>query len=192
MDGTLVVKQRQAPQETVEVPQAQYTDRIIDVLVTAQCRAPKIVSQDRIPQRIVEQITDTPVPQVTEELVEAFSEQFVDIPVPQVAEKVIEVFNVFSQSRFSQSRFNSESWSRLLRLQQFLLMRRSWRHPKPRRRRRSFCCLKEDQSDFSEERRLNVPVETERQERRLNCAVEGADSVCHELPRVSTTQELRE
>ena len=133
MDGTLVVKQRQAPQETVEVPQAQYTDRIIDVLVTAQCRAPKIVSQDRIPQRIVEQITDTPVPQVTEELVEAFSEQFVDIPVPQVAEKVIEVFNVFSQSRF-----NSESWSRLKRLQQFLLMRRSWRHPKPRRRRRSF------------------------------------------------------
>ena len=73
---------RQVPQETIEIL--------------------KTVSQDRIPQRTAEQITDTPVPQVVEELVEAFNESVVDIPVPQVAEEFVEVFNVFSQSRVQQ------------------------------------------------------------------------------------------
>ena len=71
------VSQRQAPMiqkvlKTVEVPQVQYSDGIVDLLVTPQCRVSNIVSQDKIPQRIVEQTLDAPVPQVIQELVEVF------------------------------------------------------------------------------------------------------------------------
>ena len=80
----------QAVEKTLEVPQVQYTDRIVGVPVVTQRRIPahgtvevyKIVSQDRIQQRTAEQITDT--------------------PVPQVAEEVIEMFNMFSQDRVQQ------------------------------------------------------------------------------------------
>ena len=77
-------------QKTVEVPHIQYIGKIDDVSVATQRRIPahrtvevsKIVSQDRIQQRTAEQITDT--------------------PVPQVAEEVIEMFNMFSQDRVQQ------------------------------------------------------------------------------------------
>ena len=71
----------QTMEKTVEVPQVQYTDRIVGVPVTAQRRVPtiqtaqrtvemppmteevvgvpKIVSQDRIPQRTAEQVMDS-------------------------------------------------------------------------------------------------------------------------------------
>ena len=52
---------------------------------------------------------------------------------------------------------------------------------KPAIQEKIICCLNEDQSEFSEKRRLNVPVETQRQERRLNCTVEN---VRRESPRV--------
>ena len=81
------VAKRQAPMiqkvlKIVEAPEMQYTDRIVDMPVTAQCQVPKSVSQDRIPQRI--------------------DEQLVDIPVPQIAEETVEMFNVFTQDRVQQ------------------------------------------------------------------------------------------
>ena len=48
----------------VEVQRVQFLDRMNGI--------PENVSQDRIPQRTAEQITDAPVPRVTGELVEAF------------------------------------------------------------------------------------------------------------------------
>ena len=83
----------QTVEKTVEVPQVQYTDKIVGVLVVTQCRIPtiqtaqrtvevlKIVSQDRIPQRTVEQLIDTLILQIVEE---------------------IEVFKVFIQDRVQQ------------------------------------------------------------------------------------------
>ena len=110
----LLMLTSQTVQKTVEVPQMQYTDRIVGVPVAAQVRVPtiqttqrtvaapqvqfldrmagvsvvtqrqtpqetieetkvhKIVSQDRIQQQTAEQITDTPVPQVVEEIIEVF------------------------------------------------------------------------------------------------------------------------
>ena len=79
---------------TVEVPRAQYIDKTVDVpdvtqrrvstIQTAQVdrmidvsieetKIPKIVSQDKIPQRTAEQVMDIPVPQVTEESIEMFN-----------------------------------------------------------------------------------------------------------------------
>ena len=86
MDGVPVVRQRQAPQETIE--------ETIEV--------PKTVSQGRIPQRTAEQITDSPGSQVVENLIEVSNGRVVDIPVLQVAEEFIEIFGVFSQSRVQQ------------------------------------------------------------------------------------------
>ena len=65
MAGVPVVTQRQTPQETIE-----------------ETKVPKVVSQDRIPQRTAEQV--------------------MDIPVPQVVEEIIEVFKVFVQDRVQQ------------------------------------------------------------------------------------------
>ena len=72
-----VVRQGRVPtiqpvQKTVEVPQVQFFDRMIDVPI----------EETKIPQRTAEQV--------------------MDIPVPQVAEKSIEVFNVLSQDRVQQ------------------------------------------------------------------------------------------
>ena len=79
-----VVAQRQVPtiqttQRTVAVPRVQFLDRVVDVPVVMQRQAPqetievsKIVSQDRIPQRTAEQVMNTPVPQIVEEIIEVF------------------------------------------------------------------------------------------------------------------------
>ena len=56
---------------TVEVPQVQFLDRMIDVPIE-ETKIPKIVSQDKIAQRTAEQVMDTPVPQVTEEIIKVF------------------------------------------------------------------------------------------------------------------------
>ena len=57
---------------------------VIQRQTTQEAKVPKIVSQNRIPQRTAEQV--------------------MDIPVPEVAEEVIEMFNVFSQDRVQQRR----------------------------------------------------------------------------------------
>ena len=74
----------QTVEKTVEVPQMQYTDRIVGVPVVTQRRiptvqtaqrtveVPKIVSHDKIPQRTAEQVMDIPIHQVVEEIIEVF------------------------------------------------------------------------------------------------------------------------
>ena len=87
MQGQVLASQ--TVQKTVEVPQVQFLDQVIDVPDVAQRRTPqetievpKTVSQDRIPQRT--------------------AEQAVDAPVPQIVEQIIEVFKVFVQDRVQQ------------------------------------------------------------------------------------------
>ena len=73
-----VVRQRQVPtiqtvQKAAEAPQVQFLDRVPDIPVATQLvEVPKIVSQDKIPQRTAEQVMDIPVPHVVEEIIEAF------------------------------------------------------------------------------------------------------------------------
>ena len=74
----------QTLEKTVEVPQMQCTDGIVGVPVVTQRRiptvqtaqrtveVPKIVSHDRIPQRTVEWLLDTLIPQIIEEIIEVF------------------------------------------------------------------------------------------------------------------------
>ena len=76
----------------------QFLDKGIDVVEVVQ-----IIPQERIQQRIVEQIVDVPVPQVVEEILEVIKvipqervserivEQIVDVPVPQVMEEIVKV-----------------------------------------------------------------------------------------------------
>ena len=74
----LVVKQGQVlasqpVRKTVEAPQVQFLDRVPDAPVATQLvEVPKIVSQDKIPQRTAEQVMDIPVPQVVEEIIKVF------------------------------------------------------------------------------------------------------------------------
>ena len=110
----------QTTQKTMEVPQVQYIDQIVDLPVVMQCQIPaiqavqkavevpqvqfldrmdgilKTVFQDRIPQRTAEQLVDIPVPQVTEESLRCSMHSL-------------------------RTALNSESWSRLLRPQQLPL-----------------------------------------------------------------------
>ena len=75
---------------------------------------PKTVSQDRIQQRIVEQIADVPVPQVVEELVEVskvftqdrvqqrFVEQTIETLAISPAVKIVEVLVIRTQEKTQQ------------------------------------------------------------------------------------------
>ena len=116
-----VVMQCQIPtiravQRAVEVPQVQFCDRVVDVPVVMQVPVTqetieilKTVSQDRIPQRTAEQITDTPVPQVAEEFVEVFNvfsqnhaqqrivEQITETPAASLDEETMETPNTQMQ-----------------------------------------------------------------------------------------------
>ena len=71
--------------------------------MTQLLEVPKIIPQDRIQQRTVEQIVDVPVPQVVEELAEVFKvysrdevhkrfvEQTIETPSTAIAEMIVEV-----------------------------------------------------------------------------------------------------
>ena len=60
MQGQVLVSQ--TVQKTAEAPQVQFLDRVPDVPVATQLvEVPKIVSQDKIPQRTAEQVMDIPV-----------------------------------------------------------------------------------------------------------------------------------
>ena len=177
----------QTVEETMEVPQVQYSDRIVDLPVVMQRRVPtvqtaqrtvevpqtievpKIVSQDRIPQRIAEQAMDTPVPQVIEEL--------------------LEVFNVFLQNRVQQQIMEQTTETPAVSLAEEIIY-----------------CLKEDQSEFLEEliiekSDVTVPhvmektidgVKTIPQERVQNCTVEQIiDVPVVQQGRVPTTQTVQ-
>ena len=112
------VMQRQTPQ-TIEVPQPQYTDKIADMPIAAQCQVPKTVSQDRIPQRIDEQLMDIPVPQVVgfisvadlrhamTNLGEKLTDEFLSMMARKMKDtdtekQLVEAFKVFFQDRVQQ------------------------------------------------------------------------------------------
>ena len=80
--------QRQTPQ-TIEVPQAQHTDKIIDMPIAAQDQVPKTVSQDKIQQRLVEQSSETPAT--------SLAEMIVEVPVIQTPERTQQVVNTSVQ-----------------------------------------------------------------------------------------------
>ena len=93
-----------------EIPELQTVERIEEIVQTVQrpveqiveqrVEVPKIIPQERVQQRTVEQIVDVPVPQVVEEIVEVAKiipqervqqrtvEQVIDVPVPQIQEVV--------------------------------------------------------------------------------------------------------
>ena len=91
----------QTAQGTVEVPQVQFLDRMVDVPIE-ETKIPKIVSQDRIPQRAVEQVVDTLIPQIVEGIIEVFKtfirdrvqqrmvEQTIETPAASLDEEILE------------------------------------------------------------------------------------------------------
>ena len=58
----------------ISVPLPQILEQIAEVM--------KVIQQEQISKRIVEQIVDVPVPQIPEQIVE--------VPVPQVMEETVE------------------------------------------------------------------------------------------------------
>ena len=123
-------------QRTVEMPQVQSLDRMDGVPVVMrrqtaqtievpQCQVPKTVSQDRIPQRI--------------------DEQLVDIPVPQIAEEIVEMFNVFTQDRVQQRTVEQSTETSAISLSDEIV-----ETPKTQTQKEVISCMKEDQSEFSE------------------------------------------
>ena len=68
-------------------------------------RWPKVITQEWVSERVVEQIVDIPIPQIVEEIVEAIRlvlqerivQEIVDVPVPQIMEEILEVVRVMSQ-----------------------------------------------------------------------------------------------
>ena len=83
----------------------------------------------------VQKTVEVPQVQHTDRIPQRTAEPVMDIPVPQVVEEIVEVFLVFLKTVF-----NSGWWNRSLRLQQFPLLRRSWKHPKSKCRRRPLVC----------------------------------------------------
>ena len=67
----------------ISVPLPQILEQIAEVM--------KVIQQEQISKRIVEQIVDVPVPQIPE--------QIVDVPVPQVMEETVEAAKSIPQER---------------------------------------------------------------------------------------------
>ena len=75
------------------VPLPQIREQIVDVI--------KVIPEEWMSKRIVQQIVDVPVPKILEEIVEpaAYRRQAtarvdVHFPVPQIQEKIVEVIKV--------------------------------------------------------------------------------------------------
>ena len=149
------------------------------------------VSRDGVQQRTVEQVVDAPVPQAVEELTEVskvfsqdkvqqhFGEQTIETPATSLAEMIVEAPVIQTPERTQQSvNTHVQHVINTVEAEKPIIIETV---QKPAIQEKIICCLNEDQSEFSEKRRLNVPVETQRQERRLNCTVE---SVRRESPRV--------
>ena len=104
----------EAVQKTVEVPQVQSLDRVVDVPVVMQRQVPcPLMPKERIQWRTVEETINAPVPFLEEEIIEAAQhilqermqygteEQIVDAPVPQCRNETGEVIQIFPQDRVS-------------------------------------------------------------------------------------------
>ena len=150
IEGVQLIPQERVQNCTVE--------QIIDMPVMMQrqrpqCRVPRTVSQDRIPQRI--------------------EEQLVDIPVPQIAEETVEVFDVFTQDRVQQRIVEQSTETPAISFADEIA-----ETPKNQTQNDIICCLTEDQSEFLEvevqetvevpqiqfiDKTLDVPVVVQRQ-----------------------------
>ena len=107
----------QAVEKTVEVPQVQYTDRIVGVPVVTQRRVPTIQTAQgtmEVPQvqfldrmvgvPVVTQHKTIEVPKTVSQdrIPQRTAEPVLDIPVPHAVEEIIGVFRVFVQDRVQQ------------------------------------------------------------------------------------------
>ena len=114
-------RQAQMTQKVLKTvtPQMQYSDGIVDLPAVTQRRiptiqtaqrtveVPNVVSQDRIPQRTVEQVIDTLIPQIVEEIIEVFTGEFLSLMSRKMKdtdreEELVEAFKVFVQDRVQQ------------------------------------------------------------------------------------------
>ena len=234
-----MVSERQAPQKalkTVEAPQMQYSDRIVDLLAVMQCRVstiqpvrktveapqvqfldrvpdvpvatqrvevPKIVSQDKITQRTAEQVMDIPVPRIVEEIIESFevfdrdgngfisaaelrhvmtnlgeklTDEFLSLMASKMdtdtEDELVEAFKVFFQDRVQQ-----RIVEQITETPAVSLAEETAEAPKTQTQEKIICCLKENQSEFSEERQ--------------GCTVEETDSpVPHVMEKTSEAVKL--
>ena len=126
----------QTVQKIVEVPQVP---KISDVSVVRRGQVPKIVSLDRIPQRTAEQVRD--------------------IPVSQVVEEFAVVSEVFFQNRVQQRIVQQITETPTVSLAEEIV-----EAPKVQMQEEIICCLKENQSEFSEDAPLPSMTEEQIQE----------------------------
>ena len=128
--------------------------------------ASKVFSQDNVQQHFGEQTIETPAASLAEMIVEAL--------VIQTPERTQQSVNTYVQHAI-----NTVEVEKPIIIE--TVQKRATQE-------KIICYLNEDQSEFSEKRRFNVPVETQRQERRLKCTVEN---VRRESPRVLNTGVVR-
>ena len=114
----------QPVQKTVEVPQVQFYDRVVNVPVAMQRQVlcPSM-PRERIQEFIVEK-SGVPVPRTMEEIPDALKpipqervqnntlERIVDIPVSQIQKKIVGVIHLILQERIS-GRIGAETGSRI-------------------------------------------------------------------------------
>ena len=124
-EKTVEIQQLDVVEKIVETPETQTfqgtqtfvscntAEQTLDVPVPEMVELPTIVSQDRIQQRTLEQIVDTQVPQIVEELAEAskvfsqdrvqqrFGGQTIETPAISLAGKVVEVPDIQMRGRAS-------------------------------------------------------------------------------------------
>ena len=103
----------QAVQKTVEVPQVQFLDRVLDASVVTQRHVPQETIDIPV-SHVMEKIIEVTVSRVMEKIIEGVKpipkervlnstvEQIVDVPIPQIAEETVEVSDVFTQGRVQQ------------------------------------------------------------------------------------------
>ena len=124
-----VVRQGQIPtiqtlQKIVEVPQVQFYDRVVNVLVAMQRQVPcPSISREQVLELTVEK-SDVTVPRVMEEIPEVLKlipqervqnntvERIVDLPVSQIQEKMVGLIHLILQERISE-RIRAEIGSRI-------------------------------------------------------------------------------
>ena len=114
----------QLVQKTVEVPQVQFHDRVVDVPIAMQRQVPyPSMPREPIQEFIVEK-SEVPVPRVMEEIPETVKrvpqehvqnytgEHIVDVPGPQIQENIVGVIHLILQGRISE-RIGAEIGSRI-------------------------------------------------------------------------------
>ena len=168
------------PLKTVEESQVQYTDRIVDVLVTVQRRVPTIqttqrtvevpqvqfldrtvgvpvMTQRQAPQETIEETIEVPKIMSQDRIPQRTAEQVMDIPVPHVVEEFNEVFKVFFQNRVQQRVVEQITETPAVSLAEEIV-----ETPKVQTQEKIICSLKKAPSEFLEERQLDVLVVTQR------------------------------